>query len=309
MTNTKAKKKGRGRPIVYDMTANQCVWAKAGVIGPTLCINAFNCLDCPLDRRMQGEIGKSALGKAPVSMNHLPAGEKPVTPYTQRKCRHMLSGRTPVKYCIHDYDCATCAYNQMIEEENLSLTGQAVKRDYAGGFAVARGYYYHRGHAWARIEYGGRVRVGLDDFAVRLLGHLDAFKLPELGSTVRQGTPEVGLARGELKAEALSPIEGVVVARNPKTLEKAQLANEDPYDRGWLMVIEPRKLKVNLKNLLFEDESAAWMEEESSRLSSIVSADTGYELAATGGRAIDDIYGQVPQLGWDRLVKAFLLTG
>ena len=220
----------------------------------------------------------------------------------------MLTGLVSVKYCANDYDCATCPYDQLLEEENLSRPARTVSETYVSGFALARNYYYHRGHGWARVEYGGRVRVGLDDFSLRLVGHLDEFKLPRLGSVIRQGDPGIGLGRGELKAEALSPVEGVVVAINPKVTAKARQANQDPYGDGWLMVIEPQRLKTNLKNLLFEDESEAWLEEESMRLSDLIAGETGYQMAATGGRAVEDIYSQVPEIGWERLINEFLLT-
>ena len=55
----------------------------------------------------------------------------------------------------------------------------------AHGYRVPRDYYIHTGHGWARVEYGGRVRIGLDDFGNRLVGHVDKFRLPSLGNSVR----------------------------------------------------------------------------------------------------------------------------
>ncbi len=298
------------RPIVFDMTANQCVWAKAGVVKPTLCLNAFDCTTCPLDKKIQQDIAagklKDAQGRPAVSWRD-PAYWVKLS-QNQKKCRHMLTGRVPVKYCTNAFNCAKCPYDELIEQEDLLEPANGVGWEVISGFALAQNYYYHRGHAWARVEYGGRIRVGLDDFALRLVGPVDEFKLPELGAVTRQSEPEVGLARGELRAETLSPVEGVVVARNPKVLERAATANQDPYQDGWLMGIQPTKLKTNLRNLLFGEESAAWMEEESGRLSAMVAKETGHALAATGGRIVDDIYSQVPELSWERLVSEFLLT-
>lgn len=297
--------------MVFDMTSNQCVWSKAGLMFPFPCMNAFNCIGCPLDAKMQERLGSKTMAEKPswsptVSSS---SDEKEIQIPIDRKCRHMLSGRVSYKYCMHNYDCATCTYHQLMEEETATLEAAPVDQAHAGGFCLAERYYYHRGHTWARIEYGGRVRVGMDDFSMRLLGPLDSLDLPSLGTTVRQGQPAMGLARGNLKAEALSPMEGIVVAVNPHGLQRAKMAARDPYGQGWLMIIEPTKLKMNLKNLIFGLESTAWMEEESSRLAALACEDTDYKLAATGGRAINDIYGQMPELGWDRLVKTFLLTG
>jgi len=307
MKTARKESKVKHGPMVFDMTSNQCVWSRAGIMPPFPCMNAFNCFDCPLDSKMQVRVQNSDMSREPAWANLSP-GENDIRTRTDKKCRHMLSGRVSYKYCIHNYDCATCAYHQLMEEETITLAVSHVEKVYAGGFSLAQRYYYHRGHTWARIEYGGRVRLGLDDFAMRLLGPMDTLKLPALGTSVHQGKPGIGIARNDLKAEALCPMEGIVVATNPNLRQKG-MANKDPYGEGWLMIIEPTKLKMNLKNLIFGDESTAWMEDESSRLAALVTEEADYKLAATGGRAVNDIYGQMPELGWDTLVKTFLLTG
>ena len=91
-------------------------------------------------------------------------------------------------------------------------------------------------------------------------------------------------------------------------LRQAGTANQDPYGEGWLMVIEPTKLRSNLHNLLFDEEGMVWMEEEAERLAGLVADETGHKLAAAGGRIVDDIYGQLPEIGWERLIHEFLLT-
>jgi hypothetical protein len=119
----------------------------------------------------------------------------------------------------------------------------------------------------------------------------------------------VAFAKGELKAESLSPVEGIVTAVNPSILQDPKLANTDPYGHGWLMIVEPARLKKSLKSLLFDEESRAWMEDESRRLGSLVQDESGFQMAATGGRAVNDIAAQLPQIGWNRRVQMFLLTG
>ena len=56
-----------------------------------------------------------------------------------------------------------------------------------GGFELRANFAYHPGHAWALRESPKLVRVGLDDFAARLLGEIDAVELPARGRWLRQG--------------------------------------------------------------------------------------------------------------------------
>jgi hypothetical protein len=73
------------------------------------------------------------------------------------------------------------------------------------------------------------------------------------------------------------------------------------------MVLQPTNLRKSLKNLLFGTESLAWMDDEANRLAAMLGEETDYQLAATGGEAIGDIFGAVPNIGWDRLVNEFLI--
>ena len=45
--------KKANRPMVFGKADDQCVWSRAGVIKSMKCINAFDCLGCSLDRKVQ----------------------------------------------------------------------------------------------------------------------------------------------------------------------------------------------------------------------------------------------------------------
>lgn len=297
----KAKRK-MGRPYVYSMTNDQCVWSRAGVIKQTKCFNAFNCLECSLDKRVLTDFEKNhgdaeVVDPRPVRMKLL---------MNQGKCRHMLSGRVSYSLCSYGYNCVKCPYDQMIEDTSYLPNLKKAQCDKASGFDVARDHYYHYGHAWARVEYGGRVRIGIDDFALRLLGEQDEISLPKLGSKVGQNRTQAVIRRSGNEAEVLSPVDGTVVAVNHKVTDQTGVVNDAPYDDGWLMVVQPSSLRKNLKNLFFGDENIAWIDDEAGRLTNLLRDSTGYQMAATGGDAIKDIYGAVPEIGWDRLVEEFL---
>jgi glycine cleavage system H lipoate-binding protein len=298
-------KKRTTRPQVFGIANDQCVWSRAGVTKPMKCVNAFDCLSCAIDRKIQADFHARE-----TTQSHGGTDPRPVRLrmlMNQRKCRHMLSGRVTYKLCGHGYDCVKCPYDQMLEDTAVIPHLNEPAYDAASGFNVAREYYYHHGHTWARIEYGGRIRVGIDDFALRMLGPQDEIRLPRLGVTLQQNRPQATLRRDHHEADTLSPVDGKVLAVNSKVTTKANVANQSPYADGWLMVLKPTNLRKNLKNLLFGTESLAWMEDESARLTALLSEETDYQMAATGGEAIGDIFGTVPDIGWDRLVREFLV--
>ena len=303
-TNITQEKKS-GKPFIYGMTNTQCVWSRAGVVKPVTCMNAFDCLGCEFDRKVQADF--EARNRAGESQTADPRPVRLRMLINQRKCRHMLSGRVAYKMCGHGYDCVRCPYDQMLEDSGTMTPLSEPYFDNASGFNVARDYYYHPGHTWARVEYGGLVRVGLDDFALRMLGPQDKIELLRLGEAVAQNRPQARIGRGGNSAQPLSPVDGTVVAVNAKLGSRPGTANDSPYGDGWFMVVKPTNLRRNLKNLLFGAESTAWMDDESERLTSLLSDTAGYRLAATGGEAIGDIYGSVPNADWNRLVEEFLV--
>jgi glycine cleavage system H lipoate-binding protein len=194
----------------------------------------------------------------------------------------------------------------LCEQDMVKLTDAPHYR-IAGGFKLADGCYYHMGHTWVRFEHGGQVRVGFDDFTVRLFGVFQSMDLPPLGTKLQQN--EVGwvFERNSHSAAVLSPVTGRVLAVNHRPLEHPEITHEDPYHQGWLFVIEPDHPKKNLRQLYYGSESVQWVENESRTLLNLMGPE--YEsLAATGGGAIDDIYGNMPVIGWDRLVTTFLRT-
>jgi len=284
------------------MENDQCVWGRAGIIKPTKCVNAFDCLGCSLDQRVLSNFDEQR--KAGGRSANRPA--RMMLMMRTGKCRHMLSGRIPYGSCSYAYNCAKCPFDQMIEDTSYMPNVRSPQIEKASGFDVARDYYYHHGHTWARVEYGGRVRVGLDDFALRLLGPQDEIKIPALGATVGQNRPAAVLKRSGKEAASLCPVDGHVVATNNDIVKRATIANDAPYADGWLMVIQPKSLRNNLKNLHFDTEGMAWIDHEASRLGGLLSGVTGYPTMPTGGEALKDILGAVPEIGWDRLVHEFM---
>jgi len=175
----------------------------------------------------------------------------------------------------------------------------------AHGYLVPRDYYIHKGHGWARVEYGGRVRIGLDDFGNRLVGPVDRMRLPSLGTRFKVSEESFIMDREGYEAGVRSPISGVVTAVNQKLTDYPQCANQDPYSAGWVILIDPMELRSDLKDLTFGVESVKFIESEAERLLAMITDDPA-AAAATGGEPINDVYGAFKQMGWKTIVKSFI---
>ena len=304
----KQEKKDKKRIQGFQVIEDECIWMKAGVVNFRLCDNSYDCYNCPFDRGMRKAMN---LESPPQTKEEQPGWVQ----YLQqryhgasRPCRHALTGRVDApKICTLNYQCYHCAYDQLLDEEDFSRLTNRPNYSLVSGFRMADGYYYHMGHSWARFEHGGRVRIGFDDFLVKLFGAVQELSLPPLGATLKQDEVGWTFRRNGNKAAVLSPATGTVLATNHRALEHPEITNHDPYQAGWLFILEPDLPKRNLKRLYFEEESFQWMEQESQKLMGIMGPE--YEqLASTGGEVINDLYGNFQDLGWDRLVSTFLRT-
>jgi len=307
--NQKLKNRAKKRVQGFNVVSNECIWMKAGVVNFRECDNSFDCTTCPFDRGMRKAMGIGDELKteqaAPKWVAHL---QKKYTG-ASRPCRHALTGRIDApKICTMNYECYHCAFDQMLDEMDLIRELESPRYLSASGYQMAQGYFYHMGHSWSRFEHGGRVRIGVDDFLVKVFGAAKSFNLPPLGEKIKQNKVGWTFARNGHEAAILSPVTGTILAVNHQALEHPEITQADPYNTGWLFIMEPVMPKRNLKSLYYGQESVVWMEKESQRLLEMMGP-AYKDLAATGAEPVSDVYAACPELGWDALVKKFLRTG
>lgn len=288
------------KPDKKATIANPCLWMQAGVVNFKNCNSFYDCVSCKYDLGMQKQVEK---GK---QLSWQDAMRK--KPDLERICRHSLTNRITRRVCAYDYHCATCDFDQLFEDfmttktKSIPFEMQQVK-----GFDVPMDYYFHNGHTWARIESGGYIRIGLDDFSLKLLGEADTLDLPLMGKELDQGNVGWGLKRKGNLADVLSPVDGVIVEVNSKVRENPKLANREPYGDGWLFMVRTPNIKGSVKKLMADTGSLDWMNEEVNTLENMIE-DVAGPLAADGGYLQEDIFGNLPDLGWNNLTKTFLKT-
>jgi CheY-like chemotaxis protein len=133
-------------------------------------------------------------------------------------------------------------------------------------YCVPGGAFISEGHAWARIEPGGQLRAGLDDFARKALGSVDGVELPRPGQAVERGEPLFAVTRGPHKARFGAPMTGKVVAVNEALAGEPELLAKSPYARGWVCVLQPKDLAGELGTLRIGNLVVPWYQAEIERL-------------------------------------------
>jgi glycine cleavage system H lipoate-binding protein len=173
------------------------------------------------------------------------------------------------------------------------------------GFQLRADAYYHPGHTWAVARPDGSVRVGLDDFARRLLGHVDAVRLPARGSVLRAGDPALEVDCWGKRARLRSPVSGVVTSVNRDVAEDGSPVSREPYGRGWLFAVAPAD--AAFRALPTGTTARRWLAEEADRLRRFFVADLGL-TAADGGELVAHPPATLDAGQWAALTRKFFGT-
>src|SRR5579872_6275775 len=143
------------------------------------------------------------------------------------------------------------------------------------GFQVPENVRYHAGHTWALSESHEMVRVGMDDFASKLVGKIESIALPQRGRWVRQGQKIWTIFRDGKSVDMVSPIEGTISDVNEAVAKDPELARKDPYGEGWLVTVQAPDSKLNFRNLLGGTLARLWTESAALHLQSRIPAMAG----------------------------------
>ncbi len=94
-------------------------------------------------------------------------------------------------------------------------------------------------HIWFRELADGNVKLGMTTVATAMAGQLVAFTPKKVGRSVDAGKSCATVESGKWVGPAKSAAGGQVVEVNDALVNKPSLANDDPYDAGWMVILKP----------------------------------------------------------------------
>jgi len=103
-------------------------------------------------------------------------------------------------------------------------------------------------HIWLRVD-GNMATIGITDYAQERLGDFLSVEFIETDTYVERDETFGSIESVKEVVDLISPVSGTVVVINEDILEDVSIINRDPYDTGWLVVIEMDNLD-QLEDLL-----------------------------------------------------------
>jgi glycine cleavage system H lipoate-binding protein len=280
-----------------------CIWMKAGVIAYRMCTKNYDCKNCEFDQALLDQSGayteSPMVVKAIERLRQLPASE--------RKCRYMLTGDFSYKICSNNYECWHCAVDQYVQDtieadpylqkrrQRLTKKEKKVK-----GFTIREDFYYLPNHIWIKVE-GEVVKIGIDDFAARLIGKMENVELPDK-NVISKDDACWRLGSHNRMVRMTLPTDTEVIEKNDLVQSDPTIIQKEPYGRGWLLKI---KSPAGVGNMLKGSQAIDWLEKEFEKLHQEFETHVGITIT-DGGEIVDNIHERLTNEEWNRLVTRFL---
>ena len=136
-------------------------------------------------------------------------------------------------------------------------------------FLIPGGVFISEGHCWASINEEGLVKVGLDDFARKLIGKIDAIEFPNLGLNVKKGQALFTVKQKNRSVTFNSPVSGKVKEINKPLSADLESIEVSPYENNWICQIDAEELDSEIPGLKIGKAAVTFYEDDIERLQAL----------------------------------------
>jgi glycine cleavage system H lipoate-binding protein len=148
----------------------------------------------------------------------------------------------------------------------------------SGEFSIPGGVLISAGHCWASLAEDGTAKLGVDDFARKLLGRVDAIALPEVGLSVKAGQALFSVSQGNRHAQFHAPLSGKVASVNRELRRDPGMFKDYPYGKNWICVVTAEDLDAELPKLKIGKSAVTFFQEEIERFRAFLQKLSGDEI-------------------------------
>ncbi len=120
-------------------------------------------------------------------------------------------------------------------------------------FKVARDRMYTRDGVWllATTAAGGlTVQLGITDYLQQHSGDIAFVNLEKVGTAISAGDDFAEIETIKVNVGLPSPISGSILELNRALERNPEFVNQDPYGKGWLILMRPNSWELESSKLL-----------------------------------------------------------
>ncbi|MFZ1291601.1 MAG: response regulator [Melioribacteraceae bacterium] len=174
----------------------------------------------------------------------------------------------------------------------------------SGEFAIPGGVFISKSHCWLAIDQDGKAKVGIDDFAKKIIGKIDDINFPNLGMKINVNQPLFSIKQGHRKIIFNSPVTGNVAQINNNLKENIDSLEISSYENNWVCSIDADNLDNEIRNLHIGNSAVALYQEDIEKYMEEIS-----KLKPNTDEIKETIFkGEIEELNdfdYDKIVKKF----
>jgi glycine cleavage system H protein len=181
-------------------------------------------------------------------------------------------------------------------------------------FLLPKGYFVSKAHTWIELTFAGEARIGVDDFIQKVIGKIERIEVALLGTEIKKGETLMTVYNGNRILNIPAPITGKVLTVNDSLLDAPNRLHQDPYLAGWVAVIAPKNISLELHFLTIADEAAKWLRKEASRFRDFINTQSQIEALSPagvtildGGAPLNGVLEHFDENTWNAFQKEFLI--
>ncbi|MEZ5071055.1 MAG: hypothetical protein R2751_08820 [Bacteroidales bacterium] len=131
---------------------------------------------------------------------------------------------------------------------------------------IPAGLLLDQSHTWLFMETSGRVRIGLDGFLQQMTGPLTRIQAPPPGTVLKRGDVLATLVQDGKRLMIRSPLSGELKEENPALRKDLSLLLSDPYEKGWILSLDPTRWERERRHFMWGEERLLWWKEQQTRM-------------------------------------------
>jgi len=129
-------------------------------------------------------------------------------------------------------------------------------------FLIPGGVFISEGHCWVSVSQNGSVKVGIDDFAKKVIGRIDDVEMPNLGRVIKVGDILFTVKKNNKMIPFKSPISGKVIKINSELSSHPHKLEVTSYGQNWICTLDADNLDLELKELKIGKSAIIFYQEE-----------------------------------------------
>ncbi len=179
-----------------------------------------------------------------------------------------------------------------------------------GEFSIPGGVFIARNHTWVSMNQEGIAKVGIDDFALKLIGKIDSLELPNLGMTIKAGQPLFTIKQGNRTVTFSSPISGKVAQINTLLQNNIDALDITPYERNWVCALDAENLDNEIKEMTIGKSAVAFFQDDIEKFKvmfmDLLKSEKKSDEYLEDGLFIGQL-GDLSDVNWNKIIAEFFV--